>query len=370
MQAPVLSKIKPKIKHLSVERLLNTVLLITFGIVFVATAINFAEVARDSAHGEWDAWGIWNQRARFLYYGAGAESFMQTDAIVHPEYPLLLPLLNAAGWHLAGGVNTTVSILIAALFTFGAPLLIVVAMPDERGFAAGIFLLGMKGYIRWGTAQYADVPLAFFILASVMCFAFGMRRPMLSPMLYGLAGVCAGFALHTKNEGILFALIAAALFALYQIRVHRSVRQVMYFAIGIAPALILWVIYKANMTAVNDLVAGQGASTFERLTDLSRYELIVRLYGGQFVQTAFIAAAAYTALRGSVHPFRADVLLNVGIITLLMVGYFFVYVTTPRDLVWHLEFSADRLVLHGAPAVMFLIGWSRDETRNKDETRQ
>jgi hypothetical protein len=42
------------------------------------------------------------------------------------------------------------------------------------------------------------------------------------------------------------------------------------------------------------------------------------------------------------------------LLALMTIGYFFVYVTTPHDLAWHLRTSLDRLVLQLLPGIVFV----------------
>jgi hypothetical protein len=42
-------------------------------------------------------------------------------------------------------------------------------------------------------------------------------------------------------------------------------------------------------------------------------------------------------------------------LALMFVGYFFVYVLTPMDLIWHLGTSLERLLLQMWPTFLFLL---------------
>ena len=45
----------------------------------------------------------------------------------------------------------------------------------------------------------------------------------------------------------------------------------------------------------------------------------------------------------------------VGVLILMLAGYFLVYVTTPNDLPWHLNTSASRLLLHLWPLCLLCV---------------
>src|SRR5271170_3763649 len=66
-------------------------------------------------HGEWDAWSIWNLRARFLFRSGSSwtHAFSNRIAWSHPDYPLLIPGAVALLWTLARADSTLAPIGIA-----------------------------------------------------------------------------------------------------------------------------------------------------------------------------------------------------------------------------------------------------------------
>jgi Dolichyl-phosphate-mannose-protein mannosyltransferase len=70
---------------------------------------------------------------------------------------------------------------------------------------AGLFIVPYQQTLAaW---QYADVPLACLYLAALVAIAFGVKADSNRPWAV-LAGLFAGAALWTKNEGVLFAVSA------------------------------------------------------------------------------------------------------------------------------------------------------------------
>jgi hypothetical protein len=63
-------------------------------------------------------------------------------------------------------------------------------------------------------------------------------------------------------------------------------------------------------------------------------------------------------VRLSIYPFLG--------IFFLVCTYFFIYVFTPIDLAWHLEFSLDRLVHHVYPSVLMLFFMGIDGIPSKN----
>ena len=89
-----------------------------------------------------------------------------------------------------------VSILLGGIFTFAIPLLLLAAMAHIRsasqGMLASLLLLGMPYFIYQGAGQYADTPLAFFILATLILVALHDRASPASPGWYARASPPGG----------------------------------------------------------------------------------------------------------------------------------------------------------------------------------
>ena len=44
-----------------------------------------------------------------------------------------------------------------------------------------------------------------------------------------------------------------------------------------------------------------------------------------------------------------------GVLGAMLAGYFFVYLTTPHDLAWHVNTSMDRLLIHLWPSTLLAV---------------
>jgi hypothetical protein len=135
------------------------------------------------------------------------------------------------------------------------------------------------------------------------------------------------------------------------------------FSAGAVPVLLVVLYFKAAIAPANDLVAGQGFhATAGRLLDLSRYVLILKYCVIQF--TGFRKWYAHPTYLLPVYLWllgvkveraaRASLLTVSATLGLIAAGYFFIYVTTPRDLEWHLTFSLDRLLIQLWPGFVLL----------------
>jgi len=321
-------------------------------------------------HGQGDASAIWNLIARLIYRGgAGWADALPHMNWTHSDYPLLLPLSVARLWAY-GGETQVAPALLALLFTFGTLGLVVssVSLLSTRtqGYLAGLVLLEPYLFFRIGTYQYADTPLGFFLLAALVLFSLYDRAPGGDGLLV-LAGMMTGYAAWTKNEGLLILLSVAAgrLVAVAASGCLKTyLRQVAYFSVGAVPILLVVLYFKAAIAPANDLVAGQGLrATADRLLDFSRYVLILKALVNHF--TGFRKWYAHPAWLLVIYAWllgvkteraeRVTLLTFASALGLVLAGYFFIYVTTPRDLEWHLTFSLDRLLIQLWPSFVLLF---------------
>lgn len=333
-------------------------------------ALNFILRTMNHPHGGWDAWAMWNLRARFLFNG-GANWERAFADVLHwssADYPLLVSTNVARVWTYLGKDALIGPALIAFLFTFATLALLVAALHVLRGrkqaYAGGLILLATAYFIRHSAAQYADVPLGFYILATLVLLTLQDEAPETSYSLVWLIGLTAGFAAWTKNEGLLFVLclvVARSLVAILR-KSHRTgfAREARAFLLALAPVLLILLYFKIQWASPNSLMAGQGlAQTTARLADLSRpaqigqsfFQLMLRHDG--LVVLLLPAYAGFLGVDLS-RMKRPGVLTSVLVVLLILCGYFLVFLITPANLSWHLEVSLKRLLLQLWPAAIFL----------------
>jgi len=204
-----------------------------------------------------------------------------------------------------------------------------------------------------GAAQFADVPLAFFILATVVILVWQQRS--VRPGSLVLAGLAAGFAAWTKNEGLLFILVVAVSFALFT-TYREGMKQAMLGAAawltGLFPVLLIILYFKLSLAPTNDILAGLDLGILgNKLFDGGRYLRILRSFfitGLSFTQGIFDVRQGITLNLGAVNALlplvflflagirdnrrdREGALLSLIILALTLAGYFVVYLLTPPD---------------------------------------
>ena len=164
--------------------------------------------------GDWDAWAIWNLRARCLFRAGPMWRQAFSPLFQHTDYPLLVPATSARCWLYLGSEATWVPWLVGALLTFSTVGMLAAGVArlrgSSQGLLAGLVLLGTVSFSHRGAWQYADVPLAFFVLAAVLLLTLYDATDRRRRRSLFLSGLAAGLAAWTKNEGSLVLIAVAA----------------------------------------------------------------------------------------------------------------------------------------------------------------
>lgn len=339
------------------ERGLALVLLVTT-VSIAAAAFFFSSTV--APHGEWDAWAQWNLRARFFYRGLADGTWrMAFDPILawsHADYPPMVPVSVARLWLYAGRETVAAPIALAALMSSAVVVLAAASVWQLRGAARGglvaAAILACPSFVRWAPSQCADIPLAFFMLAA--CVMWQQDRLL-------LAGLAAGLAAWTKNEGQAFLVIFLALVTVS--RLHAGGwRGVLPVLAGAAPIGIAVFLFKHALAPPSYFVQEQTlAQALHKLTDTGRAEFIGRVLGRQlwFSGASYVGvlpiAALYALVRGRDGSSPPAVRYGGVAAVLMLAVYALAYLVTPKDLVWQLQTSVDRVVLQLLPTLLWAV---------------
>lgn len=366
----------PEIGDFHVPGWIRRVIAVAFAVgVLAAIYITVSRVIAHP-HGEgWDAFSIWNLRARFLFLGGTSwrDGFNTAIPWSHPDYPLLLPAAIAHFWSYLGKDDPMVPSIVGIAFAFSTLTLLVSSLSHMRGrnaaLLAGLALTSTPFFIEQGTSQYADVPLAFFVLASIVLLRIGQDHAG----VVALAGMAASFAAWTKNEGLLFlvAMVVGLIWSSFLGNVRDSAnspsrrrgRIYILFLLGAAPVLIVIVLFKHYVGTAGDLFSSPEIMIHKLLTP-SRYWIALRWFakelprfGAWWIVPGTVAMVVFYLLGRRKPAPSGDRFLGSSVLALglTLVGYFAIYLITPRDLYWHLRFSLNRLFLQLWPATIFLF---------------
>jgi hypothetical protein len=341
-------------------------LLIVFLVVLAGAVATFILTAFKEPHGYWDAWSIWNLHARFLERGGAHWSDLFTTKIgwTHPDYPLLVPSIVAQAWSVMRSETAFIPAAVAFLFTFGTAALVVGAVRMLRGWnqalIAGAFLLGTATFLLQGVAQYADIPLAFYMVSALALLCFDDVKCTV------LAGAMAGFAAWTKNEGLLFIVVLVLARCIVRLR-HRTAaklaNELKWFAVGLAPVLAVVALFKFRYAPPGDLLTGKPGEVLGHLVDFGRWVTVIEgfvkhlfIFGSlpTLIVPGIIVLALYAYLvRFKVDPERRTAVHTmIAAVVLMLLGDFAVYLLLSNRLDWQIDTSLDRILMQLWPAAL------------------
>jgi hypothetical protein len=321
-----------------------------FALACAVACAAFVEHTIRFPDGGWDAWMIWNLRARFLVRAADFRSAFSPELsfLAHQDYPWLLPgaVAQAVGQL---GESRVVPAAVAAVF--GALAVAVVALAIARelgarwGLLGGLAVATLPCFATFASNQQSDVPLAAFLASAAALIASARSRRELA-----LAGFAAGLCIWTKNEGALYAVCLGVAF-LWR---TRDLRSALAFAAGALPCAALLVWFKLGVAPPNDLAAfstpeGLAANAVDprRWGELALLTLRRVVY---FQDFALWVLAQVLLLWFFVRKQPASVLGTA--LFLACAAYGPIYALQPHRLDWIFRTSADRILIQIWPTAV------------------
>jgi hypothetical protein len=236
----------PGLSSTGVARMLVLGIGALLGVYLVALLVR--SYAEPLSH--WDAWSFWTAKARAIVTLNGLDTrYFAGDAyqVLHRDYPLFVPSLEAIDFRFMGRITTQVihlqfwCLLVGFLaataqllrdrihpLLLWPPLLLVAVAPSvatQLGWAIG------------------ELPLAFFFALAALA---GWRFVEDGDARYAaLLGIFAGAALATKREAIPFAAALFLLLVLFALLRGTRVRPVLWAAAAALVGLVPWRIWVA-----------------------------------------------------------------------------------------------------------------------------
>jgi len=344
---------------------------LVFFVLIVSAFSVFIGLSAKEPYGEWDAVFHWNLRAKFILLGGAHWRDVFSDLLgeSNPDYPLLTPMSVVRGWRYLGYETVLVPVLVAMVFTFATAGLtcssLAILRSRNQAFIAGLVLLGIPFLIIHGASQYADVPVGFFFLATIVLLCLKERLPESINSATVLAGTAAGLACWTKNEGFLFlvSLLTARVAAMVRSNRWASLlREMRLFAVGLAPILAVVVYFKTSIAPLGGLVDAQGLGTIHRVTDIHRYleifrgfkKVILSFGGNELVSPIWLLFLYLVCVGIKVEPSdKPGIITSATTVGFMLAGYVFVFLVHPADVGWNIAGSLDRLLLQLWPTAVF-----------------
>ena len=305
--------------------------------------------------GSWDAWGFWTPKAESIVIFHGLNHYYFTaPTTFNPEYPLLLPTIEAIGFRFMGSFDTQVIHLQFGLLLTGF-VLALVALLRQRVSAQFLWMslaLVVAAPLVWSqsASAYADVPLGiFFALAAISAYLWIETDDRFAR---NIAVVFASAALATKLEGrlyvgVLVVVVASLAFAGSRRQVFTVCAGALLSSIGIVPWL-LW----THHYGIKDPYSFRP----ERLSEeLHRAPATVAHLAANALSPRYWLFLPVAVLILSVAALTTKTSRRVGgyvltVTAISLIGLVWAYLNSPYPFHWQLETSSYRVVI---PLVLF-----------------
>jgi hypothetical protein len=321
-----------------------------FALCCAVAAAAFVEHTLRFPDGGWDAWMIWNLRARFLSRAPDLRAAFSPgmNFLAHQDYPWLVPGAVAQAFA-AFGESRSVPAAVAAVFGILAVAVVALALArtlgPRFGLLGGIAVESLPCFAVFASNQQSDVPLAVYLAIAAALLASARSRRELA-----LAGFAAGLGMWTKNEGSLYAacLLVALLWR------TRDVRAASAFVLGALPGALLLAWFKLTLGPPNDLAAfSTGTTLLHNALDLRRWaELsVVALRRVFYFQDFALWVLAEALVLVLVLRKRPPSVLGTALF-LACAAFAPIYALQPHPLGWIFRTSADRILIQLWPAAV------------------
>jgi hypothetical protein len=369
---PTRGSLEPPTGRNPVERILEVGLLAVLGYLSVEVVRLAAATNLDL----WDGWAMWAPKTHALFVEGDVWGpiFRSPEYLMlHQEYPILLPSLEALSADAVGRFDPVLADIEAAflLAAFGWAawaFLRLVVFPAVAA-AVAVALLGGTPLIANVVVNYADAAVAVFTALGVLGLLIWTSTGASAALVPGAAFL--GAAASTKAEGILFVLAAIVAAAVAVRALGRPLRELAVFAACVLAVPALW--------AFVDRLNGPGAKnvhTDALLDPVYLVEAADRIpVSGQRLVTEIVEAwplaclAAGLALGAACVARHWPSALFVGLwVVLSFAGLVGTYTLSTSPVDWLLTTSADRVVfsiaLTAATVSPLLIGlaWEQSVT--------
>ncbi len=333
-------------------------------------------IQRESPHGAWDAWAIWNVRAKFL---AGGEPYWRNAMdtgfhLSHPEYPLLTSSFLAWTWKLCGAQHMLAPQLLALLLFLSLAGTVHAGLALLRGRLLAslglLVLLSPVALVPNSAAMYADVPLASMLTASCALGLLAFHSNRTEPFAL-LAGFLASLCAWTKLEGLVHfsALAVGLVVAVFMMRAsgRLSFRPVYWFGLGALPVLSFVALFRLQISSLGirglQPLDGQAGSALSLALDPARYVEVIATAApmiglmGEFWAHPLVLLVLPILLLG----IRPRNLLGAGWVAVaiawgtIWAGYFAIYLLNTQPPSSLMPTSFDRLLLHPWGPLVLLV---------------
>lgn len=315
-----------------------------------------------------DAYGLWGLKAKALYYeGLPSDGlFYQLPlSYSHLNYPLLVPFLVSGVYASIGYDHDLIGKIIFPFLYIAFTCFIYSSLrwktTRKQALVLTLLLMTLPTILRWTGAGIADVPLALFYAGSVHYLVKYLAEEKRADLILSI--LMTVFCAFVKNEGIAIAAINIGVFGLFYTFPPfklRKLKTAIIYGAGIGILMIPWFYWAKGIPHTHENYPLR-VLYFFHAENLARLKQILMLFGSHIFNLTrwgiFWLILPMAALL-NVKIFKVKYVLAMWA---LLVGQILVYILVFIISPWTPEFLAEmaleRILMHTAPAVVYLISY-------------
>ena len=323
------------------------------------------QIAYQYPSGGWDAWSVWNLKAKFIFLAGQRWVDMLSPKMwgSSPHYPLFLPLINVWIW---GFFNKNVELtpaIVSMLFFLLIVLLLYTSLRRESSswvvLLAPLLLLSSELYSTLAASQYCDIVVGFYLLASLTSLWRAEQERSRAWLILGC--ILLGILSFTKSEGTIAALLIFMLMTIKKLlgkQSQQKFQEILFAAIVFfltaLPTIIFNLFFSpGNQTFTNGLQSLQHPATFDRFKFCIAFllsEMISMKWCGLWITVIVIGLLSLKrGWKGALKIFPLSLSIYLGIVLA------YCFVNTRFEIGWLLQVTLDRILASLLPSILFWI---------------
>lgn len=393
------------------EKIVGSAASLIFLFLFAITYIHAMELPLYDI----DAFALWGLKAKAIYHEGLIKDglfFQLPLSYSHLNYPLLVPFLISGIYASIGEANDIMGKFIFPFLFLGGSMFIYIALRWKTSRIWSMILtlmfISMPPISRWNSAGIADVPLTFFYACSVFYLVKYLLNSEKQDFI--LAILMTIFCAFIKNEGIAIAGINIAVFVIFNTFPFtiKKLKITAFFVFTVILLLLPWFLWSKSIPHTHENYPLR-LQFFFSATNLERIKEIIALFSANFadiyrwgflwflvtlsavVQIAKIIISKFSSsdsinkindfdasigelsppikltlknLLPTIYNHKNKYIIAMWVLLILQIAaYIFVFIISPWTPKFLAEMALERILLHAAPAALFIISFHLSDLR-------
>ena len=291
----------------------------------------------------WDAWAIWSFHAKRIFLDHNFYATLNNYTILHNDYPLMVPSFMVSFAQFLGAWNINFSKL--SVFFLYFPIFIYSLKIFDNKFSKIFLIITLIVVNEFLFNVYVDgLVSVYFSFSAILIYEIFVN----GKKDYNSIVICFCFLVILsllKNEGFVLSLIILSFIPINNFFSRKPILvfdKSLIIYLSIVP-YVLWKIICIKSGIENDLMNISLQDRFSSIGSILNKSYIISI--SLFLNYKFIISLTIFLVTFVYFKNKKLFLLTIYFSMAYIMILFFVYLTTPHDLNWHLNTSAKRTML-------------------------